>query len=129
MDKTVYILGAGFSIEGEAPPQEKILEEICNLRENDVQSLNDYNLNKYWKDFEESREKLNDFLQKLFSCDRDKVCNIELEDAFTILDKAIIKHQFIDKYSDIEITDYRRKLNFCIVYMFDAKLKNPNVHF
>ena len=115
MSKTVYVLGAGFSKCSEAPLQKDILRSIFELP---VPYPNDYN-----KSFVDARKRLKNFLKKIFNeNDINKLARLDLENLFTILDKAILNREFIRNNSFEKITKLRNDLNCCIVYMFNEKL-------
>ena len=117
MSKTVYVLGAGFSKCADAPLQGKILDEVFNL----TPSFS----TEYDKPFETGRSQLKEFLKELFQEDSDKnLSKIDLENLFTILDKALINKENIRDKSFENIEKIRNNLNCCIVYMFNEKLKD-----
>lgn len=75
--KTVYILGAGFSIDAGAPSQQDLIKEIFNF----------YETNK-----ETNKEKFSifkDFLDQQLNISEDKMKYVQLEDIFTPLDRCI----------------------------------------
>jgi len=125
--KTVYFLGAGFSHDGGAPFQKDIITWIFNL--NDEEIPDNSELKNLWDLFDSSRKDLKEFLKELFNCNDNLVLSLELEDIFTILDKAILSDEFIGKYSVECLIENRRKLNFCLVYMFDVKLLREKTNF
>lgn len=72
MDKTVYILGAGFSKPAKAPIQSEIIEEILNLRGSNFGSK-DKLIKGYLNDFEK-------FLEDELFIDKKQFKNVALED-------------------------------------------------
>jgi len=76
--KTVYILGAGFSVEAGAPTQATIIPEAFRL----------YKANP--SDFDENRfSDFTEFIQKQLTIPKERFSNIELEDMFTPLDRCL----------------------------------------
>lgn len=76
--KTVYILGAGFSVEAGAPTQAKLTSEAFRLSS---KNPDNFNLERF-KDFKE-------FLLNQLNIAEDEFCNVELEDIFTPLDRCL----------------------------------------
>jgi len=76
-EKTVYILGAGFSRPAGAPNQAEILSKIFSLQ------LGDERL-------EESRRHLRRFLQDDLIVNFDQIENTTLEDIYTPIDRCIV---------------------------------------
>lgn len=76
--KTVFILGAGFSVEAGAPTQEKIMGEIFKIRENNPNYFND-------QDFELFTTLLTEHL--FFK--KEQFHKIQIEDIFTPLDRCL----------------------------------------
>ncbi len=116
MSKIVYVLGAGFSKCTNAPLQKDILKEIFDLKP--------FYPDDFDKPFVDSRKRLEDFLIELFNEDDiNELVKIDLENLFTIMDKAIINREFINDKSFEDISKLRSDLNCCIVYMFNEKLR------
>jgi hypothetical protein len=105
IQKEVYILGAGFSIDGGAPKQKNILQEIYNLKNT---------TSKFYK----KRKDLFSFLKILFPLEIKDIIHINLEDIFTILDKAIINDEFIQDFSPKELREKKKLLNYCTIFTF-----------
>lgn len=121
--KTVYVLGAGFSKGGGAPPQNDILRKIGELSKDDIK---DNLLLRNWDKYERSKLTFFKFLRRVFQRRTNKeLFEIELEDVFTLLDKAILKHHHVNKYSEMQLLSQRRMLDFCLTFMFDAKVRKP----
>jgi len=76
--KTVYILGAGFSVEAGAPPQADIIPEAFRLyKENSI-------------DFDEQRfDEFVGFVRDQLNFPEEKFSDIDLEDIFTPLDRCL----------------------------------------
>lgn len=76
--KTVYILGAGFSVEAGAPTQAKLMSEAFRLyRENS----NNFDIEKF--------EVFEDFLLRQLNIPEEQIHEVELEDIFTPLDRCL----------------------------------------
>jgi NAD-dependent SIR2 family protein deacetylase len=76
--KTVYILGAGFSIEAQAPSQERIVQKIFEIHKSDHLVLK-----------QEKIEEFIDFLRVTMNIPEALQETIPLEDIFTPLDRCI----------------------------------------
>lgn len=83
--KTVYILGAGFSIPCGAPSQSKIIEKILSLPQST--KLDD----KQKRKIEASVAKFTEFAENNLFTSVSNLSKIALEDIFTPLDKCIIE--------------------------------------
>lgn len=74
--KTVYILGAGFSVEAGAPTQKAIIREAFRLKNGGFY----YETEKF--------EVFTDFLKVQLNVSEDNFANVDLEDIFTPLDRC-----------------------------------------
>jgi len=79
MTKTVYILGAGFSMDAGAPSQEKLVEKIFEIHNSNPHIFIAGTVNRF-KDFLTNTLNIPETLQK----------NIPFEDIFTPLDKCLL---------------------------------------
>lgn len=77
-DKTIFILGAGFSAPARVPTQGALLGKVLN------QNVND---------------KLTDFIQRVFGLDHDQASDLALEDVYTAIHKAVARNQAIKGYN------------------------------
>lgn len=76
--KTVYILGAGFSVDAGAPTQAKLMQETFRL------------FSKNPKKYDASKFSVfRNFLLDQLHIQEDKFCDVELEDIFTPLDRCL----------------------------------------
>ncbi|MFM5616776.1 hypothetical protein ACET7O_12595 [Aeromonas veronii] len=78
MDKTVYILGAGFSVEAGAPTQASIIKEAFRIENSNTGSFKQ-------KEFTIFK----DFLSKQLNMPDELFPEVELEDIFTPLDRCL----------------------------------------
>ncbi|MDE1713583.1 hypothetical protein PWG14_13495 (plasmid) [Chromobacterium amazonense] len=76
--KTVFILGAGFSVEAGAPVQAKLLTEAIRLYQ---KKSSDYDVEKF--------SIFKKFLTEQLGYAEDKLADVELEDIFTPLDRCL----------------------------------------
>lgn len=76
--KTVYILGAGFSVEAGAPAQARLMYEAFRLFSTNPSNFNSDRFNVF-----------NDFLLRQLNISEDNFSNVELEDIFTPLDRCL----------------------------------------
>lgn len=93
--KTVYILGAGFSVEAGAPTQSKLMSEAFRLHSENSDNFNNERFGLF-----------KDFLSLQLNIAEDKFPDIELEDIFTPLDRCLSDNsQFrgigLDKIMDV----------------------------
>jgi hypothetical protein len=77
-DKTVYILGAGFSKEAGAPSQEELVKKIFEIADSDTYEFKDNSIADFRK-----------FLTETLLIPKDLHNSIPLEDIFTPLDRCI----------------------------------------
>lgn len=76
--KTVYILGAGFSVEAGAPTQAKLISEAFRLQ---AYRQENYDIRRFTV--------FSEFLTKQLNISEDRQGNVELEDIFTPLDRCL----------------------------------------
>lgn len=79
--KTVYVLGAGFSVEAGAPTQAAILEKAFNLYS---QRPNDFDFDKF--------SVFENFLKEQLNVAGDQLSSVDLEDIFTPLDRCLTEN-------------------------------------
>ncbi|WP_457608051.1 hypothetical protein [Nitratifractor sp.] len=101
MSKEVFILGAGFSYPAKLPLQTKLLDEI--FEDKDFKYLEHY----------ESIEK---FIEQFFQT------HYDLEDIFTVLDRAYLSEEHFSNYKWLDIYEVRKSLIFLIINILDKKL-------
>lgn len=95
--KTVYILGAGFSVEAKAPTQEKLVSEIFRIHnENPIIFSN--------QKFEEFKK----FLSRTLEIPDELQSTIPLEDIFTPLDSCIANNM---SFRDLSVSRLKEKRN------------------
>lgn len=103
MGKTVYVLGAGFSMEFGAPSQANLLNAIYDLKEH-----SDYQANKKvntWID------KLDKFITNALKVSEEEKVNYPLEDIYTPIDKSIVDGSAFKDYDFHELFELRNTLN------------------
>lgn len=98
-NKTVYILGAGFSKEAGAPSQEELVKKIL---ENDDQSL------------ESSQKQFKDFLTNTLLIPEKSLNDIPLEDIFTPLDRCIADNISFRNLDIKEVVKIRELVSYLI---------------
>lgn len=79
--KTVYILGAGFSVDAGAPTQAAIIQEAFNLWKTDPNQFDRDRFDEFTK-----------FLKEQLSTSEDNFSKIDLEDIFTPLDRCLAEN-------------------------------------
>ncbi len=78
MSKTVYVLGAGFSKEANAPAQEELVKHIFEIHKNDCYAFEDGKVESFRK-----------FLIETMSIPEELHDKVPLEDLFTPLDRCL----------------------------------------
>lgn len=120
MDKTVYILGAGFSKPAKAPIQSEIVEEILNLRTKNF-GTKDKTIKGYLDDFEK-------FLENELYIDRSNFKSIALEDVFTPIDRCIIDGVSFRSLDNKKLVELRERIYSLIIIAIKEKLQNSTSH-
>lgn len=106
-NKTVYILGAGFSMDAGAPSQANIIQEIFNLREAYP--------TKYRRTVLEWVDKFDQFLQTSLKVNDQNKIWYSLEDIYTPIDKSIVEGSSFREYTVEDLIDLRDTLNKLII--------------
>jgi NAD-dependent SIR2 family protein deacetylase len=106
-DKTVYILGAGFSMDAGAPSQAAIIKEIFELR-------NAYPT-KYRKTVHGWVDIFEHFLTKSLHVDDSNKNWYSLEDIYTPIDKSISEGTSFREYTVNDLIDLRDTFNKLII--------------
>ena len=107
MSKEVFVLGAGFSYPAKLPLQKELLKIL--LDDKDLQYLNHY-------------EKIESFIAEFFED------NYDLEDIFTILDRAYLFEENFSTFNWLDIYDVRKSLMFLIINLINKKIEEANEH-
>jgi len=103
MNKTTYILGAGFSIEAGAPSQEKLVEKIFEIH------------NQYPHEFESKAvETFKFFLSNCLNIPDELQTKVPLEDIFTPIDRAILDNISFRDLSTAELKNIRGVIYYLI---------------
>ncbi len=129
--KTVYIIGAGFSYEAGFPLQTGILKRIQDFRFDVLSGITTDDfliLSELFLSHQERSNTLKEFLTRVFSSS----VNPSLEDVFTLLDQTIASRGFCLRYSWKELNDINDFLKRAILTIFHysvEKLKQKPVLF
>ncbi|WP_421939234.1 hypothetical protein [Pedobacter sp.] len=94
--KTVFILGAGFSKEANAPSQEELVKKIFEIHKLDVNVFSEEKINKF-KDVLKHTYNLSEELQE----------SMPLEDIFTPLDKCLVDNISFRNLNSTDIKIFR----------------------
>lgn len=103
-NKTVYILGAGFSYSANVPVQAQLLKRILEYKP----TFADGNILS-------AQVKVNDFLASIF----DSSAEVALEDLFTIFDRCILSRERFRNYDWQELCDTRKQLVYLILFIIN----------
>lgn len=117
MQKTVYVIGAGFSKSVNAPLQSELIKDIFEIRNNELSGEYRQLYIQYRNDFER-------FLTDTMFIDRNSFNSINLEDIYTPLDRCIIDNLSFRNIPPKDLIDLRQKINGLIIIMIKHKLDN-----
>jgi hypothetical protein len=120
MNKTVYILGAGFSKPAKAPIQSEIVKEILNLRYKNFDGK-DKIIKGYLEDFEK-------FLESDLFIDKINFKDIALEDVFTPIDRCIIDGISFRSLDNKKLIELREKIYSLIIIAIKEKLESSTTY-
>lgn len=113
MNKTLYILGAGFSIEAGAPSQEKLMEKIFQIH------------NETSIEFDQNAiEKFKIFLTETLNIPEALYHHIPLEDIFTPIDRALLDNVAFRNLSVIKLKEIRNIIYYLISKTLDVLLRD-----
>ena len=104
MDKTVYILGAGFSSPAGGPAQDAILGEILNLADS--------------PEITPHKDRLKSFLQDVLNVDATKV---SLEDIYTPVDRCLVDGIALRGMGEEKLQELRDSLGYLIAQAIKAR--------
>jgi hypothetical protein len=110
MNKTVYILGAGFSKSAKAPLQSEILNEIFRIQSEDL-------LPDYREIFIQNRDVFKNFLAETMFIAENNFGEMSLEDIYTPIDRCIADNLSFRNISPKDLIDLRQKINGLIIIM------------
>lgn len=114
-NKTVYVLGAGFSKEAKAPSQEEIVAKIFEVHEEDNQILGSEKISKF-----------KEFLKDTLHIPEHMHRSIPLEDIFTPLDRCILDNMSFRNLSVETIKEKRALIYELIGNTIAHILENSN---
>jgi NAD-dependent SIR2 family protein deacetylase len=104
-EKTVYILGAGFSIPAGIPAQGELLSVISNYR--------------LLAPLTRTRTQLFKFIEDVFGLDREQAKSLELEDIYTPLHQSISRNEYLKSYSPEALKKVENALNRLVAHVID----------
>ena len=111
MNKTVYILGAGFSFDAGVPTQDKLLTNAFEL------------FSKDQNNFDKPRfEKFREFIKDQLNVADDELRNVELEDIFTPLDRCLSENSQFRGIGLDEIMEVREAVFYVVGKTIQLKL-------
>ena len=114
MGKTVYILGAGFSMNSGAPSQAELIKEIFKLNESYPKSIR----------IQQWIEQLDKFLKETLFVTEDEKKQYTLEDIFTPIDRSIAENYSFRQHTQNELTELRDILNRLIILAVRRGIEN-----
>jgi NAD-dependent SIR2 family protein deacetylase len=101
LEKTVYILGAGFSAPSGGPEQGRLIQRIFDLPDSDNQTVT-------------AKEALQGFLVDVMHVDADKTAQVNLEDVYTPIDRCLADGQSLRDKSPSDLLEFRRRIEYLI---------------
>ncbi len=112
-NKTLYVLGAGFSMGSDAgaPSQEALVGKIFELKDSGIFEV------EAIKNFER-------FLSRSLCIDKGKFAKVTLEDIFSPLDRCIIENCSFRDLDNNEVRRLKSDINYLISKTLDEILKN-----
>ncbi|HHT61245.1 MAG TPA: hypothetical protein PLB75_05465 [Paludibacteraceae bacterium] len=116
-DKTVYIIGAGFSKSANIPLQSELLDEIFKVKENDL--LDEYD--EYKDIFNQYRNAFKKFLSDTMFIEEKDFAKISLEDIYTPIDRCVVDNLAFRNISPKDLIDIRQKINGLIIMLLKRK--------
>lgn len=116
--KTVYILGAGFSMNAGAPSQGQLIKEIYKLKKTYTKSSQA--IVQKWVD------KFDDFLKNTLHISVNEINNYTLEDIYTPIDKSISENISFRQHTPKELIELRDIFNRLIVLAVRGAIENSN---
>ena len=115
MKKSVFILGAGFSKNENAPLQAELIREIFKIRTKDLSP-------DYRKVFTRYRNDFKAFLSDTFFIDESHFKDLSLEDIYTPIDRCMIDNLAFRNIPPRDLMELRQKINGLVIIMLDYKL-------
>lgn len=115
MDKTVFVLGAGFSKNENAPLQSEIIKEIFKIKSREL--VPDFRQIYTWY-----RDDFKRFLSDTMFIDEAHFGSLRLEDIYTPIDRCIIDNLAFRNIAPKDLIELRQKINGLIIIMMDYKL-------
>jgi NAD-dependent SIR2 family protein deacetylase len=118
--KTVFILGAGFSIDAGAPSQAKLIDKILELETKEIKSkINRSKLKNLIAEFKT-------FVEDNLLISINELGNIYLEDIFTPLDRCILDDISFREISPKELILIREKIFNLIIIAIRENIHSAN---
>lgn len=115
MNKTVFLLGAGFSKNENAPLQAEIIKEIFEINPGDLSPA-------YRKTFKRYRNDFKAFLSDTLFIDEKHFEDLRLEDIYTPIDRCMIDNLAFRNIPPSDLIELRQKINGLVLIMLDFKL-------
>src|SRR5687767_14404138 len=116
MSKTVYILGAGFSVSAGLPTQSELTKEIFAQQFQGSDKDNTGQLELF-----ETQQKLLGLLKHDFGIDGGSERILTLEDIYTPLDRCIIENSNFRSFHPEELLKLRRTLDAILILAIKAR--------
>lgn len=105
-EKTVYILGAGFSAPAGGPDQAKLIERIFALPDTDTKTS-------------DAKKTLEEFLVTVMHVSRAKKSEVNLEDIYTPIDRCLADGLSLRDRSPEKLQELRSKIEYLISLAID----------
>ncbi|WP_318345680.1 SIR2 family protein [Flagellimonas baculiformis] len=121
MSKTVYILGAGFSIPAGAPTQAGLTKAIFKLKKKPIY-LDNKILQQYFEKFEE-------FLERQLLVEKENLNDVALEDIFTPIDRCIIENSSYRTIEPKKLIEIREVIYNLIIVALRETLRTADTEY
>lgn len=117
-EKTVYVLGAGFSHPARVPLQAELVREIFALREN-------YG-GAHRGEVTGALDAFADFLENGLAIDPERFAQVQLEDVFTPIDHCVSNNISFRSYDTRRLSELREQIFSLILFTLHERMRNAS---
>jgi NAD-dependent SIR2 family protein deacetylase len=114
----VVVIGAGFSISAGIPPQGRLLTEILNIKDEEL----DYR----HLTIRDDKTRLEGFFKAIYGINWSSG-NISLEDIYTMVDTAILRQRNIGIFNPSSLFKIRESLDRLILYIINKDISHEDI--
>jgi hypothetical protein len=113
IEKTVYVLGAGFSAPSGGPEQGRLIQRIFDLPDRDVQT-------------HRAKKALQGFLVDVMHVEADKTAQVNLEDVYTPIDRCLADGLSLRDKSPTDLLEFRGQMEYLISLALNRSFELAN---